>query len=330
MEGATRWPRPLPSCWSNATSGGSDLYAGAQTAAALPGVSVVSMSWGSAEYDGEGAFDGDFTTPAGHPGVTFVASTGDTGAPGLYPAYSPNVLAVGGTNLTLSGRRLVRRRVRLDRWRRRHEHHRGPAGLPGVRPGDRPADDPRRGARRRPPDRRLGLRLVRRFRRLRPVDEDRGHQPGGPLWAALIAIATRAASPRAGRPWTGPSQVLPALYALPAADFHDVTAGGNGVFEAGPGYDESTGLGSPSAAMVAPALAYYDLCPGGDQLGATDGRDGRGSVRDRRRGGKFRRQPGREFRRLGHDQRGERPRRRRTGRHADRDGHRAATPPSTG
>ena len=41
------------------------------------------MSWGSAEYEGEGAFDGDFTTPAGHQGVTFVASTGDTGAPGL-------------------------------------------------------------------------------------------------------------------------------------------------------------------------------------------------------------------------------------------------------
>ena len=59
------------------------------------------MSWGSAEYAGEGAFDGDFTTPAGHPGVTFVAATGDAGAPGLYPAYSPNVLAVGGTDLTL-------------------------------------------------------------------------------------------------------------------------------------------------------------------------------------------------------------------------------------
>src|SRR5262249_30310943 len=31
-------------------SGGSDLYAGARMAAALPGVSAVSMSWGSAEY----------------------------------------------------------------------------------------------------------------------------------------------------------------------------------------------------------------------------------------------------------------------------------------
>src|SRR5207248_7202921 len=31
--------------------------------------------------------------------VTFVAATGDSGAPSAYPALSPNVLAVGGTHL---------------------------------------------------------------------------------------------------------------------------------------------------------------------------------------------------------------------------------------
>ena len=72
------------------------------TAASLPGVSVVSMSWGSSEFSGEQTFDGDFTTPNGHQGVTFVASTGDSGSPGDYPAYSPNVVAVGGTSLYLS------------------------------------------------------------------------------------------------------------------------------------------------------------------------------------------------------------------------------------
>src|SRR5262249_38291167 len=44
-----------------------------------------------------------FTTPAGHQGVTFIASSGDYGAPVSYPAISPNVLAVGGTTLNLSG-----------------------------------------------------------------------------------------------------------------------------------------------------------------------------------------------------------------------------------
>ncbi len=58
------------------SSSSSDLYQGAMTAASLPGVSVVSMSWGAGEYNGETAFDGDFTTPAGHQGVTFVACYG--------------------------------------------------------------------------------------------------------------------------------------------------------------------------------------------------------------------------------------------------------------
>src|SRR6185437_1143219 len=38
----------------------------------------------------------------GHTGVTFVASTGDSAAPGGYPAFSPNVVAVGGTTLSLT------------------------------------------------------------------------------------------------------------------------------------------------------------------------------------------------------------------------------------
>jgi subtilase family serine protease len=35
--------------------------------------------------------------------VTFVASTGDSGSPGEYPACSPNVVAVGGTSLYVNG-----------------------------------------------------------------------------------------------------------------------------------------------------------------------------------------------------------------------------------
>lgn len=70
----------------------------------LPGVSVVSMSWGFYEDTGppgsgqtfqltsatEAMYDGDFTTP----GVTYLAASGDNGLPGVYPAYSPNVIAV--------------------------------------------------------------------------------------------------------------------------------------------------------------------------------------------------------------------------------------------
>jgi subtilase family serine protease len=65
---------------------------------------VVSMSWGFAECQAvfasdEATYDGVFNAP----GVTFVASTGDYGAADPeYPAFSPNVVAVGGTSLTLN------------------------------------------------------------------------------------------------------------------------------------------------------------------------------------------------------------------------------------
>ena len=60
------------------------------------GASVVSMSWGGAEAPGESVNDGHFE----HPGVTFFACSGDGGEPGWYPSMSPYVLSVGGTQLT--------------------------------------------------------------------------------------------------------------------------------------------------------------------------------------------------------------------------------------
>jgi subtilase family serine protease len=62
------------------------------------------MSWGFAEGRAvfardEAIYDSYFDVP----GVTFVASTGDYGAADPeYPAFSPNVVAVGGTSLMLN------------------------------------------------------------------------------------------------------------------------------------------------------------------------------------------------------------------------------------
>ena len=84
------------------TNGGNDLYTAEATAAAFPGVSVVSNSWGGGEYSTETQDDSTyFLTPSGHQGVTFLASTGDDGTPAGYPSYSSDVVAVGGTNLQI-------------------------------------------------------------------------------------------------------------------------------------------------------------------------------------------------------------------------------------
>jgi subtilase family serine protease len=80
-----------------------DLVTAATYASHIPGVTVVSNSYGAPalapEFPEELAMDKYYAVP----GVTFVFSTGDFGAPGHYPAYSPNVVAVGGTKLTLAG-----------------------------------------------------------------------------------------------------------------------------------------------------------------------------------------------------------------------------------
>ncbi len=78
-----------------------DLLAAEDYAAAH--ASIVSSSWGSAEFEGETAYDTHFQRP----GVAFAFASGDEGYGAQYPAASPFVTAVGGTTLTLTrdGRR---------------------------------------------------------------------------------------------------------------------------------------------------------------------------------------------------------------------------------
>ncbi len=71
------------------TNSYSDLMTALDYARSQPNVSVVSMSWGGNEWSGETSYDSYFTTPAGHTGITFVASTGDNGSAGA-PSILPS------------------------------------------------------------------------------------------------------------------------------------------------------------------------------------------------------------------------------------------------
>ena len=93
VEGRTRWPRRRTSCWSSAADD-ERLISGVSfrlIAGRVGGVDEL----GSQEFAGESAYDSVFTTPAGHNGVTFVASSGDSGTT-EYP--------VGLAECTLGGR----------------------------------------------------------------------------------------------------------------------------------------------------------------------------------------------------------------------------------
>lgn len=73
-----------------------------------------------------------------------------------------------------------------------------------------------------------------------------GTSLGTPIWAAFWAIANQFRSQYGDGPLGFANQTL---YQLgwtgdQANDFHDITSGGNNYFSAGPGYDDTTGLGS--------------------------------------------------------------------------------------
>lgn len=65
--------------------------------------SFVSNSWGAGEFGGETIDDSAFSTP----GVSYFASSGDSGRGTDYPAVSPNVTAVGGTSLKFTSGNLL-------------------------------------------------------------------------------------------------------------------------------------------------------------------------------------------------------------------------------
>ena len=70
-----------------------------------------------------------------------------------------------------------------------------------------------------------------------------------PLWAGLLAVANAKSRSSAGF-------LQPRLYAAKNV-CRDITSGNNGAFQAGPGWDACTGLGSPNVpnlfALLAPA-----------------------------------------------------------------------------
>ena len=69
-----------------------------------------------------------------------------------------------------------------------------------------------------------------------------------PLWAGLVALANAANGTTAGF-------INPKLYAAKeASTFRDITKGNNGAFQAGPGWDACTGLGSPVGAAIVSAV----------------------------------------------------------------------------
>jgi subtilase family serine protease len=232
-----------------------------QYAAQQPGVSVVSLSWGTTEFAGETVYDPIFTTP----GVTFVASSGDSGAwyGAQWPAASPNVVSVGGTSLTVTNTGAY---VGETGWSSNTPWQAGSGG--GISTFENePAYQlgvQQTGA-RTVPDLAYNADPSTGY----PVYSSTsggwfvsgGTSAGAPQVAAMVALANQGRALAGKAPLDGAGQTLPALYQMGATSsttyFNDVTSGYNG-YTAGPGYDLVTGLGSPHANAVVSALVSAD------------------------------------------------------------------------
>lgn len=244
------------------SSSENDLFSAVKYAAPQPGVSVVSLSWGGGEFGSETNFDSVFTTPTGHQGVAFVASSGDNGAPASYPAVSPNVLAIGGTSLYMNGSNYGSESGwsgsggGLSAYEAQPNYQQGVVGQSSTQ---RTSPDVSYDA-----DPNTGFSVYDTYGTPSgaPWLQIGGTSAGTPQWAALVAIADQGRALKGLGTLDSGSQLLPILYQLPNSDFHEVTSGvsnGSPSYSASPGYNLVTGLGSPYANRIVAALSQQSL-----------------------------------------------------------------------
>jgi subtilase family serine protease len=242
-----------------ASSSSSDLL-NAVDAAVSAGATVVSMSWGGPEFSGMSYYDNHFNRS----GVTFTASSGDSGAGVEWPAVSPYVIAVGGTSLYLDSNG---NRTSETAWSGSGGGISSYYGEPAFQIGWQTSNQ------RSVPD---VSYLADPNTGVYVYDSVNGGwyavggtSAGAPQWAALIALANNIRANNSSSTLSLANTLIYPLaqggtstpYSIAAAYFYDVTQGSDGGYNAGPSYDFVTGLGSPVASALVPALAPTTQTP---------------------------------------------------------------------
>ena len=245
-----------------------------QAVHATPSPIVVSISWGQSEdqwsAQSRTAMDQAFADAAAL-GVTVTVASGDNGSSDDpseqtqvhcdFPASSPNALACGGTKLigNTSSFAITSEVV----WNELASNEgAGGGGISDVFPlpsyqanAGVPTSAAGGGTGRGVPDVAGNADPVTGY--LVVVDGQRepigGTSAVAPLWAGLIARLAQATGKTFGL-------MQPLLYAgvapgIAQPGFNDIVSGGNGAYQAGPGWDACTGLGSPNGAALLQLLS---------------------------------------------------------------------------
>ena len=248
-----------------------DLLAAVQLASSAPyNATVVSMSWGGDEFNGEQGYDSFFCNIVAGNGqpVTFVAASGDVGhSLTLYPSTSPCVIAAGGTTLVLSTAAPLSSPLQLDYGAETAWFDSG-GGVSPYEPQPSfqdPACATWSTSNRCVPDVSSDANPATGVAVYDTYDDSGWIRVGGtslatPDWASLFTLVN---SQRAAQGKGTLSQAHQDLYTIYYSsnyltDFHDITSGDNGncgsECDAGPGYDLVTGIGTYQANNLAPAL----------------------------------------------------------------------------
>jgi len=209
------------------------------------GAKQVSMSWGASEFSSEANYDSHFNKP----GVTFLASSGDSGAGVEWPAVSPYVTSVGGTNLALDASGNVLSETAwsgsgggISAYEARPAFQTGWQNASGRGVPDVSYDaDPNTGF----------SVYMSNYNGQTGWFTVGGTSAGAPQWGGLMALVNASRTNALSTSNTKLYSVASASY---AANYTDITAGGNGGFAAGVAYDYVTGLGSPKGAQLVPSL----------------------------------------------------------------------------
>jgi subtilase family serine protease len=202
----------------------SSLISAVDYATSYPGVVAVSMSWGSNETSSEVNSDYHFKKP----NIAFFAASGDDGS-GIgpyWPAVSPNVVAVGGTTLSLSST------ISETAWSKsgggisKFELRPSYQTSYGLNTNYRTIPDVSYNA-----NPTTGVSVCNNSKWITMG----GTSAGAPQWAAIYALDLSATN-------TNLYQRAKSSY---SSYFRDITSGSNGAYTAAIGYDNVTGLGSP-------------------------------------------------------------------------------------
>jgi kumamolisin len=227
--------------------------------------SIISISWGGPESSWTEQSRNALNSAcqdAATMGVTVVVACGDDGATDGsangaltvdFPASSPNVLACGGTTLTLSGASIKTETV----WNDLAQGEGGTGGgvsqafpLPPFQLNAKVPKAPNGSAGRGVPDVAGDADPASGYKVF--VDGQQsvigGTSAVAPLWAGLLALINQSLGKNVG-------YANPLLYASDVeSTFHDITSGNNGDYSAGPGWDACTGLGTPNGTAILNAM----------------------------------------------------------------------------